>query len=93
MPLSMNWRTARYFIQKPDPGPFFEHTATAPIMRNGGAMGRLSKFYADDSVAEINSDHLKKFCRESPQRSTSLNALGLDQMCVRAAPIIQATNR
>jgi len=28
-------------------------------MRNGCAMGPARKFYADDSVAEINSDHLK----------------------------------
>ena len=55
----MIWRTARYFIQKPDPGPFFEHTASAAIMRNGCAIGPARKFYADDSVAEINSDHLK----------------------------------
>ena len=55
----MIWRTARYFIQKPDPGPFFEQTASAATMRNGGAMGPARKFYADDSVAEINSEHKK----------------------------------
>ncbi|HEV8518360.1 MAG TPA: hypothetical protein VGQ54_07275 [Burkholderiales bacterium] len=61
MPLSMIWRAARYFNQKPDPGRFFEYAAIAALMRNSYAIGPVRKFYADDSVAEINSEHLKNF--------------------------------